>query len=347
MVITCKIKLSPRERLLYEGKQGKTKANMMKRLTLIADNSDAVEFAEPESKCFLSLHSGYVLSAYDELLNALAAEDTTLPDLTVEPTIKYQKVKLPLFSGGTYKKMFVPSDGVDAALSALGVMNRCDKKTFASELTKEECMDKVFAWCDPTLAVYANSVLGARSHKGSDMTALCQTVLGLVPVSGAVNVDNRKPTVAVKLSFSKLPNGVLLGAAVAKLTKGNVPVILGLDKLIAESDDEKRFDYLFDFSSGYAEECDVPLFHAPSVTAEIERYDISALGDCATEVTDDDLNEYLNELNVGKGGMKKNFPSVATFAPICSLPSAKKTNVLTDDLSIARSGGAVFKVKGE
>ena len=177
--------------------------------------------------------------------------------------------------------------------------------------------------------------------------ALAQCVTGLTPLCGAVDDENRIPQIQISLSLKTLPCAQVLGAAIAKASGGKVPLILGLDELLKDMDKHQKTTYLIDFSKGFSAECNIPLFHAYGVTAEIDDMTIDEKSLQKANFSETDINNYVAEINADKPNCKKNFPSEIGYAPICSLPSAKKMNTLTSDVIIAKSTNAKFKVKGE
>ena len=346
MIISCKIKLSPVERNMYEGKQGNTIAKMMRCLTLIADQTGAAAFAETESKCFLSLKVGYSLSPYADLLGSLAEDKVTLADTCVDAPITYSRIKLPLFSKGTYKRMFATDNAMTDALSALGVDTYSTLKEYLSELTVEECMGKTFAWTNPTLCVYANSLLGARSEAGSELQALAQKVLGRTIVHGAIDPEKRVPKKYYSLDTC-CTDPALTGAAIGYYAGGETPAIIGLDTLLAAMSPEEKQEYLYAFCSGYAATSGISMFHAFGVTPESGQYaDYDATK--VTSLADDKVIDFLTTRLVPDAAVKKKtFPSVVRFAPLCSLPAAAKSAMYTDDVEIALTTNARFRSKEE
>ncbi len=132
------------------------------------------------------------------------------------------------------------------------------------------------AWAESNAIVFANSVLGARTHRWGDFIDLCCAVTGRAPAAGLHLDANRLATVVVHLdglSDDLLDRDVLypvLGGLLGPLVGKAVPVVVGLPDGL----DEDRLKAL---GASAASTGSVGLFHVVGSTPEAPTLD-AALG---------------------------------------------------------------------
>ncbi len=93
---------------------------------------------------------------------------------------------------------------------------------------------EVVSFSETSVTVYANAVLGARTHRESAASALCAAITGYVPKYGMLLDENRLGTVLVHVE-AEMKNDfdyALLGLASAAVCEG-VPVFHGLSSAIS------------------------------------------------------------------------------------------------------------------
>jgi predicted aconitase len=123
------------------------------------------------------------------------------------------------------------------------------------------------AWAESNAIVFANSVLGARTHRYGDFIDIAAAITGRVPNAG-LHVDaNRKATVVVDVSAlppSLLGASVLypcLGFVLGRRCPGQIPVIVGLVGSATE-------DNLKALGAAAASSGNLAMFHAVGLTPE-------------------------------------------------------------------------------
>lgn len=132
------------------------------------------------------------------------------------------------------------------------------------------------AWAESNAIVFANSVLGARTHRWGDFIDLACAVTGRAPAAGLHLDVNRLATVVVHLegiSDELLDRDVLypvLGGLLGSLVGKAVPVLVGLPPGTSE-------DRLKAVGASAASTGSVGLFHAVGTTPEAATLD-EALG---------------------------------------------------------------------
>ena len=123
------------------------------------------------------------------------------------------------------------------------------------------------AWAESNAIVYANSVLGARTHRYGDFIDICAAITGRAPAAGLHVTENRRGTVLFRLeglSDRLLASDVLfpvVGHLIGAETGRAVPVIDGLPAGV----DEERLKAL---GAAAAASGSIGMFHAVGVTPE-------------------------------------------------------------------------------
>ena len=123
------------------------------------------------------------------------------------------------------------------------------------------------AWAESNAIVFANSVLGARTHRYGDFIDICAAITGRAPAAGLHVTENRHAGVVIKLegvSPALLDRDVMypvLGHLIGDVVGKRVPVIVGLPPAVSE-------DRLKAIGAAAASSGSVGLFHAVGSTPE-------------------------------------------------------------------------------
>ena len=139
------------------------------------------------------------------------------------------------------------------------------------------------AWAESNAIVFANSVLGARTHRYGDFIDICAAITGRAPAAGLHLTENRYAAVVIKLeavSAALLDRDVMypvLGHLIGDVVGKRVPVIVGLPTAVSE-------DRLKAIGAAAASSGSVGLFHAVGSTPEAQTLS-DALGGKEPETT--------------------------------------------------------------
>jgi len=123
------------------------------------------------------------------------------------------------------------------------------------------------AWAESNAIVFANSVLGARTHRYGDFIDICAAITGRAPAAGLHLTENRYAGVVIRLegvSDALLDRDVMypvLGHLLGDIVGKQVPVIVGLPPAVSE-------DRLKAIGAAAASSGSVGLFHAVGSTPE-------------------------------------------------------------------------------
>ncbi len=159
------------------------------------------------------------------------------------------------------------------------------------------------AWAESNAIVFANSVLGARTHRYSDFIDIAAAVTGRVPNAGMHRDENRRATMVVdvsELSAELLATDVVypvIGFLVGRLCGSAVPAIVGLPSTTTE-------DNLKALGAAAASSGSLAMFHAVGLTPEAVNLEAAVGGDVPDErgwqrVTADDCRRARDELSGG------------------------------------------------
>jgi predicted aconitase len=125
-------------------------------------------------------------------------------------------------------------------------------------------------WAESNAIVYANSVIGARTHRYGDFVDACAAITGRAPRFGLHLSENRKGEVLVRMEGfgEELLNDTsiyaLLGYKLGLILSSKIPVIEGIPLQVTQ-------DCLKAFSAAGAASGSMALFHIIGVTPEALR----------------------------------------------------------------------------
>ncbi|WP_375386122.1 aconitase X [uncultured Microbacterium sp.] len=151
------------------------------------------------------------------------------------------------------------------------------------QLPQRPAFGEHIAWAESNAIVFANSVLGARTHRYGDFVDICAALTGRAPLTGLHLDENRRGQVVIDcsgLSPELIAGDVLypvLGFIAGRLAGQRVPVFVGLPDSVSE-------DRLKALGAAAASSGGVGLFHIVGRTPEAPTL-AAALHDGAAEET--------------------------------------------------------------
>lgn len=213
-------------------------------------------------------------------------------------------------------------------------------------LPKQPQFNDQIVWGESNAVVYSNSVIGARTEKYADYFDICCAILGHVPLHGVHITKNRRPNIIIDASkfidnFIIPKLGIedgedldsffpLMGWICGKLSDGEIPLILGFDKIPVTNDNLKGFCAAFG-TTGTA-----PLFHMAKITPESkdEVTVIAMKQSCLqnhVEIQMEHIETAINALDSGKDRHRQCEIDLGKFS--CSSPSFCKLIEITFTIS--------------
>ena len=168
------------------------------------------------------------------------------------------------------------------------------------------------AWGESNAIVFANSVLGARTHRYGDFIDLCAALTGRVPYQGLHVPQNRHASLVFYLDhLPDIPNDALavaVGHMIGARSGEKIPAIVGLPSDLNE-DDLKALGAVGASSGSLA------LFHAIGLTPEAPSLS-AALGGRAADahitLTANEILATLDGLSTSQNGAKLTAISLGT-----------------------------------
>lgn len=271
------MELTAEEKAILEGKEGATKAKIMKTLVEFGDLFGAKRFVPVTTNGHLvtSFGIGLLKPIYrimDEIIDA--GLKTPYP-FTVDPRpIDYENVKCGLLNKLIFSKvMYSKQKHYEEQLKKIGLK---DGKSFTctcylNEVGNTPKYGDVLSWAESSAVVFANSVLGARCNRNSGMLDIFGALVGRVPEFGLLTDEGRRATWIIEVKTSKLPEAQILGSAIGMKVMEAVPYVKGLDKFLGSELTDDVVSYLKDFGAATASNGAVGLYHIENLTPEAKK----------------------------------------------------------------------------
>lgn len=288
------MKLTKEEKEILAGKQGKTKAKIMKTLVEFGDVFGA-------EKLVPVTHDGHLVTSFgigllkpvyrimDEIIDA--GLKTEYP-FTVDPRpLDYKNVKCgPLNKLIFSKIMYSQQKHYEEQLEKIGLKNKAafTCTCYLNEVGNTPKYGDVLSWAESSAVVFANSVLGARCNRNSGMLDIFGAILGKVPKFGLLTDEGRKANWVVEVKTKTLPEAQILGSAIGIKVMEDVPYIKGLDKFLGTELNDETISYLKDFGAATASNGAVGLYHIENLTPEAKKYKEKLLNEKVKKYVIDD-----------------------------------------------------------
>lgn len=271
------MKLTAEEKAILNGKEGETKAKIMRTLVEFGDVFGAEELVPVTTNGHLvtSFGIGLLKPVYrimDEIIDA--GLKTPYP-FTVDPRpIDYKNVKCGLLNKLIFSKiMYSQQKHYEEQLSKIGLKNKnaftCT--CYLNEVGNTPKYGDILSWAESSAVVFANSVLGARCNRNSGMLDIFGAILGKVPKFGLLTDEGRKATWVIEVKTTKLPEAQILGSAIGMKVMEDVPYVKGLDKFLGTELTDDVVSYLKDFGAATASNGAVGLYHIENLTPEAKK----------------------------------------------------------------------------
>ncbi len=288
-----KIKLSPSQQAVYDGKEGEVKAKIMKTLVMYGDAFGAtkmVDITSEKGHLVTSFGLSVMSPVYDLMDEILSADVKSAQPFTVDPHPLDKEVPANALQKLIFKFMYSKQDFYDQQLKKLGITS--DKAytctCYMDEVGNIPKKGQILSWAESSAVVYANSVLGARCNRNSGILELFGSIVGCVPYFGLLTDKGRKATWIIEVKTSKVPEAQVLGSAIGMKVMEDVPYVKGLDKFIGKELNNTTKAYLKDFGAATASNGAVGLYHIENLTPEAVELGEKLIADNAkTYVIDD------------------------------------------------------------
>ncbi len=265
--------LTPEEKDILKGKQGKTLAKVMQTVVTYGELFGAKRLVVLDKPVHLVTSFGVTMlkpiyKIMDELIDS--GLKTKLP-FTVDPRpMDHKNMGDSLLEKLVFKIVYGKQKPYEQQLKYVGIKNdnayTCT--CYMEEVGNIPDKGDIIAWAESSAVIYANSVLGARSNRNSAILDLFCGILGKTPEFGFLTDEGRMANWIIELNTPTLPPAQVLGSSIGMKVREDVPYIKGLDKLFAGLNEYQRRDYMKDMGAAAASNGAVGLFHVENITPE-------------------------------------------------------------------------------
>lgn len=208
-------------------------------------------------------------------------------------------------------------------------------------------------WAESNAIVFANSVLGARTHRYGDFIDICMAITGRAPAAGLHLDENRRGEVVFELTGLRddlLGSNVLapvLGYHIGHATGARVPVIVGLP---ADTPEHR----LKAIGGAAASSGSVGLFHAVGITPEaptlhaalagVDALEHHTVGPAELRAARDALTSGTREAPLGAVSLGTPHYSIAEFERLVALLAGRRVHA--DVVAYVNTGRDVWHEVG-
>lgn len=297
-----KVELTQEELDILHGSQGPVMAKTMQTVVFYAESLSAEKLTEIEGPGhFVIPWSSPGIAPPIEMLEELVAAGlkTKFPfTLDPRPPFDFENLSLSSEEETAINEMYKDQVRYDELMIQLGLR---DDKSYTCNPYQPEVGNIpepgiVLAWSESACAIYANSVLAARTNRNGAIMDLLSNIVGKTPYTGLITDQGRKANWLVELKFKELPNPQILGAFIGEQIQTGVPYIIGLDLFLGTGISDENIDYLQEMGAILATYSAVNLFHVENLTPEAvaHKRDLLLQDHSKLTISDVELDSYLS-----------------------------------------------------
>lgn len=268
------IKLSDEEYKILQGKQGATLQRVMKTVVLYGEALAAESLAdiEGDGHFVISWPTPGIAPSLELLEELVEAGLKTKHPFTLDPKspLDVENLCLRPDQEQLIARLYQDHTRYEELLMQLGLRDK-DAYTCYPYLPEVGNIPKrgtVLAWSESACAIYANSVLGARTNRNGAIIDLLSNIVGKTPYAGLITDEGRRASWRVEVKTSSLPNPQLLGAAIGLKVIADTPFITGLDRFLGSELNSETTDFLQEMGAACATYGAVGLYHVENLTPE-------------------------------------------------------------------------------
>lgn len=295
MAYKAKMKLTPEQQDILDGKQGAVLAKVMETVVRYGDMFEATELVKvTHGKGHLVTSFGLsLLKPVYRTMDELTAAGLKVKDgFTIDPRpVDFANVKCSLLDKILFSTvLYGAQDRYERQLKKLGLDgdDAFSCACYFDEVGNIPGKGDVISWAESSAVNYANSVLGARCNRNSGMIDIFGSIVGYVPKFGLLTDEGRKAKWKIIVNTKEKPLPQILGSAIGIKVMEDVPYIVGLDKWIGTQLNDSCKAYLKDFGAATASNGAVGLYHVENVTPEARELGESLLEEGYREYVIDD-----------------------------------------------------------
>lgn len=272
------IRLTQEELDLLQGKQGPTMRKVMETVVLYGEALGAERLVDIDGDGhFVITYAIPGIAPSLEMLDELVAAGlkTKYPfTLDPKPPLDFENWWLNSEQVQLLEQMYQDQQRYDERMLQLGLRHSdaCTCTPYLPEVGNIPQKGAILAWSESACAIFANSVLAARTNRnGAIMDLLCG-IAGKTPLAGLLTDEGRRATWLIEVTTEELPLPQLLGAAIGTKVLADVPFIIGLDRFLEPDLSNETRDYLHEMGAACATAGAVGLYHVENITPEAIDY---------------------------------------------------------------------------
>jgi predicted aconitase len=269
-----RIKLTQEEQDILLGSEGPTMQKVMKTVVLYGEALCAERLVDIEGAGHFVIPwaSPGIAPALEMLDELVAADLKTKYPFTLDPRapLDFENLGLSPEQEQTLEQVYHDQALYDERMLQLGLRDT-DAYTcnpYVPEVGNVPKRGTILAWSESACAVFANSVLAARTNRNGAIMDLLSNIVGKTPLAGLLTDQGRRATWLVEVGTETLPHPQWLGAAIGARVVADVPFIVGLDRFLGPGLSEETLDYLQEMGAACATYGAVGLYHVENVTPE-------------------------------------------------------------------------------
>jgi predicted aconitase len=306
------IHLTAEERDILNGKDGPTMQRVMKTLVDYADalGADRLVDIDGDGHFVIAWATPGIAPSFKLLDELIAAGLKAKLPFTLDPSapLDFTNWNLRQDQEDLLKELYKDQERYNEKMLQIGLRDQ-DAYTcnpFEPEVGNIPEKGAILAWSESACAIYANSVLSARTNKNGAIIDLLSYIAGKTPLAGLMTDEGRRADSIVEVNTNFLPNPQILGALIGARVLDGVPYIVGLDRFLGRELSEATVDYLREMGAACATYSAIALFHVENITPEaFEQGRALLINDQShIQIDDADVREFFETLSGGWSGLE-------------------------------------------
>lgn len=268
------LELTTEEQAILDGLKGETLKKIMKTIVAYGEALGAERLVDLEGNGhFVISYAIPGIAPSMEMLDELVAAGlTTKFPFTLDPLppLDYQNWFFNRDQINLLEKMYSEQELYNKRMLELGLLSKkaCTCTPYLPEVGSIPKKGDILAWSESACAIFANSVLAARTNKNGAIIDLLCGIVGKTPLAGLLTDEGRRADWLIEIDTETLPLPQMLGAVIGLTVLSGVPYIKGLDRFLGKGLNETTRDYLHEVGAACATAGAVALFHVENITPE-------------------------------------------------------------------------------
>jgi predicted aconitase len=303
---TSTLRLTGEEKDILQGKKGNTLQKVLKTIVAYGEAIGAEELIDLKGNGhFVITYSIPGIAPSMKMLDELVKNGLkTKTPFTLDPMppLDYENWFFRPEQIAQLEGMYQDQNKYNKRMIQLGLLNEkaCTCTPYLPEVGSIPKKGDILAWSESACAIFANSVLGARTNKNGAIIDLLCGIVGKAPLAGLLTDKGREADCMIGIQTDQLPVPQLLGAVIGTRVLSGVPYITGLDRFFQKMTPEKTRDYLHEMGAACATAGNIALFHVENMTPEAIEFKRDLLIDSVRiqTITQEDLDKSLSSYPV-------------------------------------------------